>query len=164
MRGVEVFVREAVADDVGGAAALGLRAEAARTGGTPPSDDDVAGFSADLAAAVARPGARLFVAVSDGLVVATVYGVPLKADATKAQVAMLAVEPLMWGMGAGSRMLRELTIALREQGCTAMRMNVDPANARARALYERQGWRHAGETEIVEGALVPELVYRLDLG
>ena len=94
---------------------------------------------------------------------AAVYGVPLRADPTKAQVAMLAVDPKLWGQGIGTQMLRALTERLSRQGCTRLRMNVAPENHRARALYERHRWRHLGEADQVADAGDPELIYRVDL-
>ncbi len=157
-----MVVRDAKAAEVVVAASLWLRADAAQTG-IAPSDADTAELAAGLSAAVAKPGARLLVGLVDDRVVATVYGVPLRARPTTAQVAMLAVEPTMWGSGLGTQMLAALTGVLEEQGCTALRMNVDPANERARALYERHGWQHRGETEKTDDAAVPELIYRIDL-
>ena len=116
-----------------------------------------------MTAAVSKPGARLLLGLADDQVIATIYGVPLRADPSKAQVAMLAVDPVLWRTGVGTQMLRAMTNALREQGCRHLRMNVDPGNEPARALYERQGWRHTGETEHVDTTDVPELIYRLDL-
>ena len=137
-------------------------AEAARTG--KPLELDSAGeFVRALTAAAAKPGARLLLGVLDGQPVATIYGVPLRGLPTKAQVALLAVEPALWRQGIGTRMLHALTDTLSRQGCRELRMNVDPENHRARALYERQGWRHFGETEQVADANSAELIYRTDL-
>jgi len=144
------------------AGALWQRAEAARTG-KRPEPAAASEFVSELAAAAARPGARLFVGIMDTQLVATVYAVPLRADPTRAQVAMLAVEPTRWGQGIGSQLLTALHDALKKQGCVHLRMNVDPANQRARTLYERHGWTHMGETEQVPDADEPELIYRTDL-
>jgi ribosomal protein S18 acetylase RimI-like enzyme len=157
-----MVVRDAEPRDIASACALWLRAEAARTG-TASSAAEVDELITAMTAALAKKGARLLVGLVDDQLVATAYGVPLKADPTRAQVAMLAVEPASWGNGHGTEMLGALTRALQDQGCTALRMNVDPANERARALYERQGWRHLGETEKVDHEAVPELIYRTDL-
>ena len=155
-------VRDSQPSEFGRAGELWLRAETARTG-VATAEADVRELVAGLTAATAKPGARLLVGVIDGRIVATAYGVPLKSDPTSAQVAMLAVDPELWGEGYGTQMLDALSQALREQGCAALRMNVDPANARARALYERHGWQHSGETERVDDAEMPELIYRRKL-
>ena len=156
-----LIVRQAHAAELETAGALWQRAEAARTGS--PEQPAASELVSALAAAAAKPGARLFVGIMDTQLVATVYAVPLRADPTRAQVAMLAVEPTRWGQGIGSQMLTAVTDALRQQGCARLRMNVDPANHRARALYERHGWTHMGETEKVPDADEPELIYRVDL-
>lgn len=156
---VTLVVRDATPAEFVTVSDLWHRAEQARTG-VAVADDVVHRLSEDMHAAVTKPGAHLLVGVSDRLVVATIYGVPLRRKPATAQVAMLAVEPSRWGRGIGTQMLGALTGALRLGGCRQLRMNVDPANARARALYERQGWRHDGETEKVDTSDVPELVYR----
>jgi ribosomal protein S18 acetylase RimI-like enzyme len=159
---VALLVREAEGAEVHDACRVWHRAEAARTGRR--ADPAVAReFAAAMTAAVSKPGACLLVGVLDRQLVATAYGVPLRADPTEAQVAMLAVEPKLQGRGIGTQMLRALTDALSQRGCVRLRMNVDPANQRARALYERHGWRHVGETERVADVPDPELIYRLEL-
>ena len=153
------MVRDAASTEVAAACALWSRAEAARTGNVADAAE-ARDLAAAMTAAVAKPGARLLIGILGGEVVAAVYGVPLRSDPTTAQVAMLAVEPKRWGGGIGTQLLEALTVALKQQGCIQLRMNVDPGNHRARALYERHGWRHLGETERVAPAADPELVYR----
>jgi RimJ/RimL family protein N-acetyltransferase len=161
---VALVVREAEDAQIGDACALWRLAESARTGiPADPAAVEAQDFAAALTEAAAKPGARLLVGTLDGRLVATIYGVPLRADPTCAQVAMLAVTPELWGQGIGTQTLDALTTQLRRQGCLRLRMNVDAANHRARDLYERNGWRHTGETERVEEVTEPELVYRLDL-
>ena len=159
---VGVTVRAADQAEVGAACAVWFRAEAARTG-RRPNDDEVLEFREAMTAAIGKPGARLFVGVTDDQIIATIYAVPLRADPTKGQVAMLAVDPTLWRTGIGTQMLLALTTAMRQQGCRHLRMNVDPDNAPARALYEQHGWRHTGEAECVDTADAPELIYRIDL-
>jgi ribosomal protein S18 acetylase RimI-like enzyme len=159
---VTLLVRDADAADVGAACAVWTRAESARTG-RHPADGEISELVESMTAAVGKPGARLLLGIIDDQVVATIYGVPLRTNATKAQVAMLAVDPALWRNGVGTQMLLALTTALRTQGCRHLRMNVDPDNDAARALYERHGWRHTGETERVDTSDVPELIYRADL-
>lgn len=152
-------IREAEPADVVLAAALWLRAEAARTGqGT--SDEQERAFADSLRVAAAKPGAILLVGRHDDCIVATIYGVQLRKDPTAAQVAMLAVEPQLWGGGIGSRMLNSLMERLAEAGCTQLRMNVAADNHRAQGLYERHGWRHSGEVEKIAPDVPPELIYR----
>jgi ribosomal protein S18 acetylase RimI-like enzyme len=160
---VALVSRKAVGAEVEAACALWQRAEAARTG-KMASAAEAGDFARAMPAAASKPGALLLVGLLDDRLVAAVYGVPLRGDRTKAQVSMLAVEPEFWGQGIGTQMLRALVGALKRQGCRQLRMNVDGANDRARALYERNGWRHLGETEQVADGDEPELIYRIDLG
>lgn len=156
-------VREAEPTELRAAFALWIRAESARTR-VEPSEAETREFVESMTQASAKPGARLLVGLDEGALVAAIYGVPLRSDPAEAQVAMLCVEPKFWRRGIGAEMLKALTSCLREQGCRQLRMNVDPTNDPARALYERQGWRHQGETEQVDGSGVAELIYRVDLG
>jgi ribosomal protein S18 acetylase RimI-like enzyme len=127
------------------------------------SDEEVRRFAEGMRAATAKSGARLLIGLVNDDLIGTIYGIPLRRDPTNAQVAMLAVEPTHWGEGIGSDMLDALTRELEQAGCRRLRMNVDATNTRARILYERHGWRHHGETEQVDDADAPELVYRTDL-
>ena len=161
VRVVDVEVRQALAEELSVACGVWRRAETARTG-SESSENDYAQLVEAMRASFANPSAKLLVGVADGEVVATIYGVPLRNDQTKAQVGMLAVAPHLWGRQVGTTMLDALVRLLASDGCRHQRMNVDPANERARALYERRGWRHAGETELVGDR--EELVYRLELG
>jgi ribosomal protein S18 acetylase RimI-like enzyme len=136
-----------------------FRAEAARTGVSPGAEEKRA-FIDEMTVAFGKPGARLLVGTDDGEIIATIYGVPLHDDPSAAQVAMLAVTPERWGGRVGARMLAQLMTRLRHAGCVNLRMNVDPDNVRARALYERQGWTHTGETEQSDANARPELIYR----
>jgi ribosomal protein S18 acetylase RimI-like enzyme len=156
------LVRDADPAEVGAACAVWTLAEAARTG-RHPGEVERREFVESMTAAIHKPGARLLLGLADGQVVATICGVPLRTDASKAQVTMLAVDPTLWRTGIGTKMLQELVSVLRLQGCRHLRMNVDPDNAPARALYERHGWRHTGETERVDATDVRELIYRIDL-
>lgn len=158
---VTLLVRDADAAEITAACDLWSRAEAAETGAVC-SGENSQQFIQEMRTAVAKPGARLLVGLTDDELVGTIYGVPLRTDTTTAQVAMLAVEPKRWGNGIGSQMLQALTAALEAEGCRHLRMNVTSGNTRARTLYERHGWQHLGETEQVDEGNVPELIYRVD--
>ena len=162
LRSVKLTIRSAREAEVGAACAIWLRAEAARTG-RRPTDDEVPELVDSMTAAIRKPGARLLVGLVGDRIIASIYAVPLRRDPSKAQVAMLGVEPRLWRTGVGTQMLLALTTAMRDQGCRHLRMNVDPDNAPARALYEKHGWRHTGETERVDTAVAPELIYRIVL-
>ena len=157
---MEIEIRPCESDEVPAACAVWHRADAARTG-HEPSEEEAEIFARSMLEAADKPGARLLVGVTATGIMATIYGVPLRTDATKAQVALLGVEPSLWGQCLGGKMLDALTDMLAQQGCRHLRMNVHPDNVRARALYERRGWRHMGETERV--GQVGELIYRTEL-
>lgn len=159
---MKLLIRDAELSEIEDACALWNRAETVRTG-TAPTAEVRRDFIESMHQAVAKQGARMLIGCAGTELIAAIYGVPLGNDETKAQVAMLCVEPAYWGSGIGSQMLAALTATLYEQGCRRLRMNVDPSNDRARALYERHGWQHSGETEQVETSDVPELIYRRDL-
>ena len=53
----------------------------------------------------------------------------------------LYVEPARWGSGVGSRLHEWALTAARERGATSLNLWVLEANGRARAMYERRGWR-----------------------
>ncbi|WP_078628237.1 GNAT family N-acetyltransferase [Streptomyces sp. NRRL F-2664] len=53
----------------------------------------------------------------------------------------IAVEASHRGMGTGSRLLAEIAAVAAEAGCSRIRLDVVDVNPRARALYERHGFR-----------------------
>ncbi|MGW1767118.1 GNAT family N-acetyltransferase [Streptomyces sp. NPDC002073] len=87
------------------------------------------------------------------------YGVPrgllrlpllalLERTPTAGQLVMdgIAVDPGCRGSGIGGRLLAEVYAVAAAHGCTEVRLDVIDVNPRARALYERQGFK-AGRTE-----------------
>ncbi|WP_327415158.1 GNAT family N-acetyltransferase [Streptomyces sp. NBC_01233] len=53
----------------------------------------------------------------------------------------IAVDPAERGRGIGGLLLREVEAIAAEQGCRRIRLDVVAENPRARALYERHGFR-----------------------
>jgi len=76
----------------------------------------------------------------------------------------LNVDPGAWGRGHGVALLAAAAEWLAEQWDEAVLWVVD-ANPRARAFYERAGWRPDGgeRTDEVHGAVVAEVRYRRTL-
>lgn len=56
----------------------------------------------------------------------------------------LAVDPASWGHGLGEAAVSRALAALRDQGLRTARLWCLAENDRARALYERLGWRVTG--------------------
>lgn len=64
--------------------------------------------------------------------------------AGEAELLRIAVRPEARGRGAGRRILRESTEALRALGIAELHLEVRISNTSARHLYESEGWRPAG--------------------
>ena len=81
------------------------------------------------------------------------------------QLYALNLDPVHWGKGIGRALLREVTTALTAMMFPEAVLWVVPENARARALYESEGWTDDGgvQTEDVLGATVTEIRYRRQL-
>jgi GNAT superfamily N-acetyltransferase len=71
----------------------------------------------------------------------------------------LYVLPSAWGTGVGAALHDDALAALREQGAATASLWCLAGNDRARAFYERRGWRLNGDERTV---LFPP--YPLDLG
>ena len=109
----------------------------------------------------------VFVADLDGSVVGfAAFGrQPPSPDATSGgQLHVINIDPSYWGEGIGRALLRAATEALAELFDTAV-LWVAPANARARSLYESEGWTDDGATATEEllGVVVTEMRYRRQL-
>jgi GNAT superfamily N-acetyltransferase len=59
----------------------------------------------------------------------------------------LAVTPSRWGTGLGTHAVRHAVSVLRRRGHDRPRLWCLADNVRARAFYERLGWRVTGETQ-----------------
>jgi ribosomal protein S18 acetylase RimI-like enzyme len=60
--------------------------------------------------------------------------------APNCHISDIAVAPGLDGHGVGSRLLAFAETFAKSRGCRFMTLSVFPANARARALYERRGY------------------------
>ena len=67
----------------------------------------------------------------------------------------LAVLPKCRGLGVGRALLRAVEARARERGCAKVTLEVRERNARARGLYESEGFSHSGGGE----ELGPDLFY-----
>ena len=77
----------------------------------------------------------------DQMVVGTIGALPDPNESTRAQIVRLYVDPGHWGRGIGRR-LHDVALAhLRRAGYRVVVLWVLEANDRARAMYERWGWR-----------------------
>ena len=81
------------------------------------------------------------------------------------QLYAMNIDPAHWGKGIGRALLHEVTTALTAMMFREAVLWVVPENARARALYEAEGWTEDGgvQTEDVLGATVREIRYRRPL-
>ena len=68
----------------------------------------------------------------------------LRKDTPLARLYSLAVLPRCRGRHLGEKLLAAAERACRQQGCTALRLEVHPRNAVARKLYEKKGYREFG--------------------
>ncbi len=96
------------------------------------------------------------VAVSDGTVLA--YGLLRGWDEGYEIPSLgIAVHPSARGTGLGASFMQYLHAAATTRGAKAIRLKVYADNLRAKALYERLGYRSAGESD-------GQLLYTLALG
>jgi GNAT superfamily N-acetyltransferase len=98
------------------------------------------------AQAIAAQGYNTLVLVAchtgpDGAVVGTIATTPDPDEATRAQLMRLYVDPGYWGRGVG-RQLHDAALGhLQRAGFRIVVLWVLERNVRARAMYERWGWR-----------------------
>ena len=69
---------------------------------------------------------------------------------------MLFVRPPWWGSGLAARLNGLAVEEAAARGYAAMRLHTPAGNLRARAFYEREGWR-------TDGVAIPEPMLGLDL-
>ena len=79
-------------------------------------------------------------------------------DPALGHVRNLFVDRAQWGSGLAGRLHRAALAGARERGFTELRLFVAAGQARARAFYEREGWRAAGDPfdDPVPGLLMVE--------
>lgn len=111
-----------------------------------------------------RPPGTGLVSEVDGAVAGSVVAGTEPDEPGAGHVAGLYVHPDRWGGGDGVRLLDAAMDRLRAAGCPEVTLWVLRDNDRARAMYERRGWRPDGGTRTVPTVPeVEELRYRLPL-
>lgn len=172
------MLRRALAHDAPGLARVHVRAWQAAYRGVMPEDYldglDVEQRTAWWRDRLSVPGAGLTVAVADGAVVGFAHAGPAREAATGDDGELYAInlDPSVWRQGIGTALLRAAEADLRTGGHRVAALWVATANPRARAFYERHGWRADGVTRTVAvGGLgggstvdVAETRYGVDLG
>ena len=80
-----------------------------------------------------------------------------------AHVWRVFVAPEHWGTGLARELLRRAHAGMRERGYTRARLYTPKSQLRARAFYEREGWRPTGEQDYSDWLQLELVEYRLDL-
>jgi ribosomal protein S18 acetylase RimI-like enzyme len=117
--------------------------------------------------AIATQGYNTLVLVActlgpERMVVGTIGALPDPDESTRAQIVRLYVDPGHWGRGIGRRLHDQALTHLEQAGYKVVFLWVLEANVRARAMYERWGWRAApGRQTMLPG--VDEVCYLLAL-
>lgn len=103
----------------------------------------------------AKPGRETYVYMAAG----RAQGI-LMVDRISAEIVKLYVEPASQGRGVGGELLRYGLSCLADQA--VVRLCVMNVNARARAFYERFGFRASGEENVLNASRgLSELTYEL---
>jgi GNAT superfamily N-acetyltransferase len=151
-------------------AALHLRAAVAGYGhifppeSPPPTLDEVTAQWSFWLGDDWEQGRRAFVARASDRVVGVVLTGPDPRDAALGHLARLYVEPDRWGQGIGRLLYAAALDQLRRDAFPTATLWVLEANAKARAWYERLGWRASGDRKIVLASTgIVDLEYRLEL-
>jgi ribosomal protein S18 acetylase RimI-like enzyme len=163
---VQITQAQPGSGDIDDAARIWAEATAARDG-----DDEVADLSVarPVIEAVLSRSARAFVLIArdrDGTAAgfAAVGPVPAgPAGTARAELAYFGVRPANWGTGVGELLLAELRARLRAAGYRQARLLVYTDNGRAIALYQRLGWRPAGQPSAHPRTGKPEQRFELEL-
>jgi GNAT superfamily N-acetyltransferase len=164
-----VLIRRATLDDVVPMGSLWLRAALAGYEGIFPPEapeptatdlterwrEAIARGPSATAALVACLGPR-------GALVGTVAAEIERGGPYVAQVRRLYVDPDHWGCGIGRRLHDRVLEHLRADGQGVVALWVLEANARARSMYERWGWRSTADRQTVYPG-VDEVRYVRDL-
>ena len=168
-------IRAAVVDDADAMGRLHVRAwQRAYRGVMPDAYLDALQPSerADMwRGGIARPGVPpVLVATLDDTVVGfAAFGAappPTQTElATSGELYAINLDPDHWGRGVGRALLRRATDELVALGYGDAVLWVVPENARARALYESEGWTADGgiATEEILGVTVTDIRYRKSL-
>jgi GNAT superfamily N-acetyltransferase len=148
---VDVTIRLAEAEDTVAMGSVWLRAALVGYEGIFPPEAPMPSVEAvadDWRAAIERPWGRgaYFVACEAGFdrtVVGTVAALPDPDEGSRGHLQALYVDPGHWGRGIGRALHDAALDHLRGSGFRVAVLWVLEANHRARAMYERWGWRAA---------------------
>lgn len=106
---------------------------------------------AAVAARIAPPGRRMFVARSGGAVVG--FAATRHLNANEVELAGIIVAPDMGGRGIGGELLDVALAAAREGGYRTMLVRTETDNTAALAFYQKHGFTKTRHTaQVVEGA------------
>ena len=99
-----------------------------------------------IACCIAAQGHSALVLVAcdsgpDHTVVGTIAATADPHEGSRAQIRRLYVDPGYWGRGIGRRLHDEALAHVRQAGYRVVVLWVLERNVRARAMYERWGWR-----------------------
>ena len=121
-------------------------------------------------------GSRLFVVTMNGRVVGWVHAGPERVEdvpavtgaAGRGEVYGFCVHPTAWGSGGAGALMSRCEEFLRDEGFASAIMWVLRDNPRARAFYEKAGWRFAGRESTFSpsgwpDAALPEVQYEVRL-
>jgi ribosomal protein S18 acetylase RimI-like enzyme len=109
-------------------------------------------------------GRRAFVARREGEVVGVIVSGPDTAQPELGLLERLYVDPVCWARGTGRDLYRTAMAHLHGEGYPAAALWVLEGNDRARAWYERLGWRATGERRpVYEPAGIDDVRYQLSL-
>ena len=166
-----VHLRRARQDDARGIAEVHVKTWQHAYRGLVP-DDVLSGLSVDTreqfwrrVLAIMEHDRRIWLADTEGTVVGFVSAGPSEggdAQASTGQVYAIYVTPDCWDRGVGRNLLVHAEQDLRTHGYADATLWVLDTNDRARAFYERAGWRADGGAKIEEfgGAQLSEVRYR----
>jgi GNAT superfamily N-acetyltransferase len=168
----DVIIREAVVDDAIAMGRLHVRAWQHAYRGVMPDeyldglqpDERVTMWAGRIGRADLPP---VLVAVADGGVggFAALGAEEPPTSPSCGELYAINLDPDHWGRGIGRALLHRVTQALIDLGYDEAVLWVVPENARARALYESEGWVADGgrATEEILGVTVTDIRYRRPL-
>jgi GNAT superfamily N-acetyltransferase len=95
---------------------------------------------------LADPSVCTLVAMKGDQLIAFAMWVPSRRTPGLADLSLLFVDPASWGIGLGRQLLLETEQSMLKASFSQAELWVPLANARARRLYERNGWRETNES------------------
>ena len=95
---------------------------------------------------LADPSVCTLVAMKGNQLIAFAMWAPSRRTPGVADLSLLFVDPVSWGIGLGRQLLLEAEQSMLKASFSQAELWVPVANARARRLYERNGWRETSES------------------